>query len=399
MAALHHRRGECFQPSWCFSPGSPGIASPLPFRRMKKLAHRLGASALVGLAGLLVAVLMALGPLAEVDWDLTLFTAFGEEAVPTRTYAEERLGDVFLRPLQGHDGKFFFVQANDPWVLDSEENADVLDFPLYRGQRMFYPVLAGGAGAFPPEVIVWAMLIVNLIAMGVGTWAVAEIAQSMGGSPWWGLAFALNLGFMSEVNIGGAGVVAGAAAFWGVAMLMKERVGWGVFALTLSALARESMLLVAVGIFIYLWRSGERKRSLLVGGVPLAAVGAWAVYLRLMIDVGDGPTTPEALVLPFVGLARAFESWLANPFDLLIGVVVLLILALFLRRAYVTDHILGWAFVLFVPLTLVLSRFVWESYLNATRAAAPIITAFLLLTFVTETKKERGLRQRTGVRE
>src|SRR5690606_19508433 len=124
--------------------------------------------------------------LAETGWDATVFVAFGEEATPTREYAEERLGEVFLRRAQGHDGKFFFVQSNDPWVIDPEENALVLDRPLYRSQRMLYPALAGGGGLFGPETIVWAMLVVNLLAMGVGTWVTARIAMEMGGSPWWG---------------------------------------------------------------------------------------------------------------------------------------------------------------------------------------------------------------------
>ena len=171
---------------------------------------------------------IAVRVLAEVDWDPTIFVAFGEEATPTREYAEERLGDVYLRPAQGHDGKFFFVQSNDPWVLDPEENALVLDRPLYRSQRMLYPLLAGGGGLFGSETITWSMLVVNVLAMGAGTWVVARIAMEMGGSPWWGLAFALNLGFISEVNIGGAGVVAAVAAFGAVLAVMKGRRGLAV---------------------------------------------------------------------------------------------------------------------------------------------------------------------------
>jgi hypothetical protein len=183
---------------------------------------------LVGLVAVAFTSLMAVRVLSEVDWDATIFVAFGEDATPTREYAEQRLGDVSLRAAQGHDGKFFFVQAHDPWVIDPGTNAQVLDRPLYRSQRMLYPVLAGGAGMFGSEAIVWAMLVVNVIAMGVGTWAVALVAREMGGSPWWGLAFALNIGFFSEVNIGGAGVVAAAAAFGAVLMFMRDRVAAGV---------------------------------------------------------------------------------------------------------------------------------------------------------------------------
>jgi hypothetical protein len=81
--------------------------------------------------------------LSRVDWDATVFIGFGEDAPATRAYAEDRLGTVYLRGDQGHDGKFFFIQANDPWVLAPENNAAVLDRPLYRSQRMLYPVLAG----------------------------------------------------------------------------------------------------------------------------------------------------------------------------------------------------------------------------------------------------------------
>ena len=77
---------------------------------------------LVALVALVFSSVLVVRSLSETDWDPTLFTAFGEEALPTRVYAEERLGDVFLRASQGHDGKFF-VQANDPLVLDPETNA------------------------------------------------------------------------------------------------------------------------------------------------------------------------------------------------------------------------------------------------------------------------------------
>ena len=177
----------------------------------------------------MVGGLLAVRLLAVSDWDPTAFTAFGDESTAITSYAEDLLGrEVLTREFQGHDGKFFFVQSNDPWIIDPDENAQVLDRPLYRSQRMLYPVLAGGGGLFGPEAVVWAMLVVNLIAMGVGTWVTSQIAIEMGGSPWWGLAFALNLGFISEINIGGAGVVAAAAAFGAVLMFMRERAAAGI---------------------------------------------------------------------------------------------------------------------------------------------------------------------------
>ena len=346
---------------------------------LTELAAALRRPLVVGVTSFVLVSAFAVSELSDVDWEPSHFAAFGEEAREIRAYAEERLGSVVLRPQLGHDGRFFFVQANDPWVLEPEENALILDHPLYRTQRMFYPVVAGGLGFFGPDEIVWAMLVVNLVAMGVGAWAVARIATAMGASPWWGLAFLLNLGFISELDVGGAGIVAGAAAFGAVAMILNGRSWEGVALLTVAALTREVMLIVAVGAGFHLWRRGERREATATAVMPLAAVLSWAIYLRTRIDLEIGSAQVQGIGVPFVGLFEAFESWINDPLDLIVGLAVLLMLALFVRRAVLHDNLIGWAFLGFVPLTVVLTEEVWHSYFDITRAVAPLLTAFVLL--------------------
>ena len=298
----------------------------------------------VGVVAFLLASMFVFSQLAKFDWDPTHFVAFGEDATEIRAYAEERLGVVRLRPQLGHDGRFFFVQANDPWILDPEENAYLLDRPLYRYQRMLYPTVAGGFGLLGPEAIVWGMLLLNLVAMGFGSWAVASIAETMGGSAWWGLAFVLNLGFVSELDIGGAGIVAGAAAFASVAWFLRGRMRAGVAWLTLAALSREVMLVVAAGAAFAFWRRGEKRQALITLAVPLGAVIAWAVYLRLRISLNFGLSEVNEIGLPFAGFIQAFSSWIKDPVDLVVGVSVFLVLGLFLRRVLLQDNLVGWAF-------------------------------------------------------
>ena len=351
---------------------------------------------IVGLMGMLVSIVNCVRVLADVDWDPTIFTAFGVEATPTREYAETRLGEVFLRPEQGHDGKFFFVQANDPWVNHPEENALVLDRPLYRSQRMLYPVLAGGGGLFGPLTIVWSMLLVNLLAMGVGTWAVARIAIDMGGSPWWGLAFALNLGFINEVNIGGAGVIAAAAAFCGVLAIMRSSLSVGIVLLVLAALAREAMLIAAAGIALWLWFEGRRADAALTAGIPALAVTAWGAYLRWRIGVGAAAAQVEEIGWPFVGFVEAFGGWLGDPFDLAVGVAIMILFIVFTRRVLISNRPVGWAFLGFVALGVVFTEQVWHSYFDITRAVAPIITSFALVVFVGPAASGAGDGERPG---
>ena len=356
---------------------------------------------LVALVGLLLTTVMAGRVIVRADGDPTVFVAFGEKAAAVREYAEERLGSVVLRPEQGHDGKFFFVQANDPWVMDPAENASVLDRPLYRSQRMLFPVMAGGFGVFPPEVIVWAMVVLNLLALGVGTWVVAVLASEMGGSPWLGLAFALNLGFISEMNIGGAGIVAAVAAFGAVLAFVRGRDGWGTVMLVLAVLSREAMLIAAVGSSWWLWRENRRRTAVHALAFPLFAAGLWALYLRLRLGWDQAGPQVQEIGIPFQGFISAASLWLGDPVDLIIGVTVMLLLVLYVRRAVHSGHLVGSAFLGFVLLAVVFTEQVWRSYFDITRAVAPVITSLVLLMFADkhqEAEETKSSRPQTPVR-
>lgn len=336
---------------------------------------------IVALVGLSICSIDVGMELASVDWDPTYFTAFGEASPEIAQYAKEKLGEVHLRAELGHDGRFFFVQANDPWLMHPADNASVLDRPVYRSQRMLFPVLAGGAGFFEPRVIVWAMLFVNLVAMGIGTAAAARLAQEMGGSAWWGLSFALNPGFFSEIGIGGAGVVAGAAAFVALLFLMQGFTARAVALLTLAALAREVILIVAVGSAVWLWSRTSRRQGLWVAAIPALAVAGWGAYTRFRLASEiEGPQVQE-IGVPFRGLLEAASAWGSDALSLAAGLVVLVVLGWFLVKAVQRRSLLDMAFIGFVPLALVLSEQVWHSYFDILRAVAPVFTAFVLVTF------------------
>jgi len=347
---------------------------------------------IVALFALAVASAFSIRILAELTWDPTIFVAFGDTAIPTMEFAEERLGEVYLRVGQGHDGKYFFVQAHDPFLLEPDRNAAVLDRPLYRSQRMLYPLLAGGVGFFSSAAIAWGLLIVNVLALAAGTFATSVIAQRMGGSAWWGLAFAFNIGIVSEINIAGAGVLAAALAFGAVAAFLSDEDGLGIGMLTLAALSREAMLVVAVAAAWWLWREGRRLLAVLSALIPVGAVGLWALYLRLRLGWESGASDASlAFEPPFVGAIKALPRWFESPLDLAAGFAVLLLMGVYLYRTLKSNALVGWAFVGFVPLTLVLSELVWRYYFDSTRAVAPLITAFVLMMFLGDRQTSREL--------
>lgn len=116
--------------------------------------------------------------------------------------------------------------------------------------------------------------------------------------------------------------------------------------------------------------------------IPGSAVVAWAVYLRTRI--GDAAVAPEVQEIgwPFAGFIEAFQSWIDNPIDMAVGVVMMLMFVLFIRRVLMSMHLVGLAFIGFVLLGVVFTEQVWRSFFDITRAVAPIITSFVLLAFL-----------------
>jgi hypothetical protein len=336
---------------------------------------------LVGLAGFLLGLGIVLRLLAPAGMDATMFLALGRDKPIQENYAERLLGRVETRPGAGHDGKFFFAQANDPWYLDPAENAAVLDRPLYRAERMLYPMVAGGFGFFPPGVVLWTLIVTNVLALGLGTFLAAKLAAAWGASPWLGLAVPLNIGLLFEVAIDGSGVVAYALCLAGLLALVRERTAQASIAFAAAALAREAMLAFAVGVFL-LWWLDRRRPPWRIVIAPAIALALWAAYLgfRLHGVRGTGGA-PGVLAPPFVGMLGAFRSWIADPDAFAaLSVILLIIVVAFAVLAPRSRLPIAWGALPFVALAIVLHVDVWREPFDLSRALAPVFTAapFLL---------------------
>jgi len=344
----------------------------------------------VAIVALIIGVLMCIRLLAFNNWDPTLFTAFGVEEPVTLEYAEEKLDrEVITRPFQGHDGKYFFVQANDPWITQPSENASVLDRPAYRSQRMLYPALAGGGGLFSPDVIAWALILVNVAFLALGSWAVARIAERHGVTAWAGLAFVLNIGLLSELFIDGAGIVAFAFACLGALALEEDRPVLAGALLAGAALTREVMLVFVAFIALF-WLVRRRTIPWVVGIPSVAAVITWAIYVRTRIDVPtDVPQIKEITLVPFSGMVEALTSGRARFADYAVILVLAMLVFIVPIRAWKSDVILTWGTVGFAVLAPFLTVFVWQKSFDISRALAPLATAFVLELLLAR-KRERA---------
>jgi hypothetical protein len=332
----------------------------------------------VGAVGFLIGLLAACVALAIHGWDPAGLLMVGEEA-PLRGYAEQRLGEIPLTGGTGHDGKYFFVQAHDPLLLEPGDNATLMERPTYRSQRMLYPLLTSLGSWLGESGILWFMLLINVLAIGVGTWATAAVALSAGVSRWFGLAFAFNPGFLFELAFDGAGVVAWALVMVAVFAALQRRWLVAIVAMCAAVLTREVMYLPIVGMGIYFW-SRNRLAAIAVLVAPFLVLVSWAWWVRRQLDVPLLTVESSEIGVPFVGLGEALRSWLQSPgLRLVVGVLVLGVVVVAVRQAVAKRDLVAMTGVGIAVLAIFFSGTVWFNYYDNTRAIAPLFTTIVLV--------------------
>jgi len=339
----------------------------------------------IGAVGILVGSLVACITLAIHGWDPAGPLMVGVDA-PLRVYVEERLGEIPLTTGTGHDGKYFFLQAHDPFLLDSTANAALMERPTYRSQRMLYPLIASAGSQLGEAGILWTMLLANVMAIGVGTWATAAAALSAGAGRWFGLAFALNPGILFELAFDGSGILAWALVM--VAVYAGQRRRWvgTVAALCGAVLAREVMYLAVAGIAIYLWPR-ERSRAITVLAAPLLAGGLWALWVRRQLEVSVGTVESNELGLPFVGFGQALRQWSERPdLRLVVGLLALAVVVIALWQAMSARNLISFTGVGVAVVAIFLRAHVWFNYYDITRAIAPLFTTVVLVWAVSRSR-------------
>ena len=329
----------------------------------------------VGLAGLAIGAAFAVRVMLPYGMDPTVFLRLGDESPIQTTYARALLGDAISRRDFAHDGRWFFIQANDPWYVDTEHHAAFLDRPRYRAQRMLLPTVASAFGTLPPEAIVWSLLITNVLWLAVGAMLAGKVATASGLSPWLGLWMPLNPGLLFELEIGGAGILAYALAVGGVWALIRGHRTASAMSFAAAALTKEVMLLFAVGVFALAWLR-ERRPTWRLVIVPAVVVAAWFAYLAVRLsDIRGAGGGQDAFSAPFLGFAQAIRVWAQDPWHMVLNLAIVAIVVVFVPAAIRRPSWLAWGALPFIGLATVLSFNVWRETHDFLRALAPVFTA------------------------
>jgi hypothetical protein len=213
---------------------------------------------------------------------------------------------------EGYDGQFVYYAARDPlngWQL--------CDIPAYRYQRILYPALAWVLSLAQEELLPYVLPLLNLVALGAGTWLTERILCRYKMSRWYALTYGLYAGQLMSARLNVNEPLAQALVM--AAILAAERanwskrdapdgsgLGWPTLFFALAALTKETTLVFVAGYLLFLLarRHWRRMIGLTLGtGLPFLAWQAvlWAWLGSPGIGSGGAGATGWE-ILPFRGL-------------------------------------------------------------------------------------------------
>jgi hypothetical protein len=227
------------------------------------------------------------------------FVHIGKEFVTASNTSNTISPKLGVQSRVGYDGQYYFGLAADP--VHARDYMGGRAGVVY--SRVFYPALARATSLGSVKALPYAMLVINLIAVGAGTFAVGLWLRRRGVTPWWAVLFGLYPGLIFSVFRDLTEPLSFALAALGMLFLDAHNrrrllVAGGFFALAL--LTRETTMPFALaGAAVLLLadrRAADTWRSWAVWRRPLAFVAATCGPLlvwRVIVQAVLGEPTQE----------------------------------------------------------------------------------------------------------
>ncbi|MGH2859269.1 MAG: AZOBR_p60025 family cell surface glycopolymer formation protein [Solirubrobacteraceae bacterium] len=266
----------------------------------------------------LVLMLLIVSRLGDYHGNPAGFILFGRNFV---SHTHPPANAPVLSPM-GYDGQFYWIEANDPLLLNRATVVDMVGPAGYHFQRPAYPALAWLLSLGRRTLLPWSMLAVNVLAVLGLTVALALYCRRRGWSVWWALAVGALPGLLMPTLRDLTDPLATCAMLGGLLAWSSGRRWWAAGLLALAALSREPMAAAVAAVLVdglvRAWRArGHRTQLRRIASrawppviLPAAAYAAWQLYIRLQVPDVHGSVHVAASAAP-AGAATAFLSRLA----------------------------------------------------------------------------------------
>ena len=258
-------------------------------------------------------------PILALLYGLFVMGHYGNTAAlvtPGREFAPPEFADQ-LYSEEGYDGQFTYNIARYGWSA-----APLIDLPAYRMQRILLPALARPFVPWP-DGLPLVLFGINVIALGVGTWALEQLLAVRGtsridtlgknrpilrGTRWYVIGVMASLGMLGAARLNTAEPLAYALVIGGLLLCDREQWAKAAFLFALAALAKETTLIIPFAVGLYHLSRRDWKNAIAGGLIALIPFVAWQLILYTQFGTwgagsGGAMATPFEII-PFMGVIK-----------------------------------------------------------------------------------------------
>jgi hypothetical protein len=311
---------------------------------------------------------------------------------------------LIVRRKVGYDGQFYYRLALKPYTTARTEFGLKLDQPSRRQQRILYPglawILSGGGQS---RAVAWVLILINLVSYGVVSWLGVLLVRQSGRSPPSAFLFVGTFGLLLALAFDTSEALAIALLLGAILSLRAARFGAATTLLVLALLARETTLVLSIGVLLaILWglsrktpyQIGTKRVPFHVALVPIAVYVGWQVSLWIRWGKPAFTSTDGSdLGLPFAGIARAVHIWIRrgqtfdNSLFLAVSIALIALGLLSLRRSGALLH----EKMAFAILVVIVCLFQWTVLVHYASYLRAFSEAFVLASLIILEDQRRNI--------
>jgi hypothetical protein len=326
---------------------------------------------------------------SRYDFNLSCFINFGTQSA---TFTRELIPQnfVIMKDTSGYDGQAYYYTASDPFIKTNFHRID-----LKKYQRFLYPFLAHILAFGRRSLLPYSLLIVNILAILIGTLFLSFLLKKRGISVWYSLIFALGIGNIIALQYDLTTPLYLCLILIGIYFYEEKKIVSTALFFSLALLTRETTGLIILVFLIYEFFGKRHKNSIVIAlsFIPFLIL-QFVLYRRLGEIVILGSS--GHLTLPFAGIIQKIGSINLSGGGIKhilreISVIpyfcfVMLVLAVSMSKLLKNKNVYNWNLFIQAFISIFLCFPLWEEFAAITRTTFAIFP-FIILSYAKDRDK------------
>ena len=202
----------------------------------------------------------------------------------------------------GYDGQFTYFIARDGAGAEP-----FMDGASLRYQRILYPLLARGLSFGQANLVPYLLVMINVVALGVGAGALAYLITYFGANGYLALGYTVWVGNIFALRFDLHEILAFTFALVAIIPYIHKKYILTIALLICATMTKEIGFLVAIGLGLHaVFERRKIRWASLIIGAPLLTFLVWWGFMRLWF--GTLPTRYPSAKLHLIPLQGMFDT-------------------------------------------------------------------------------------------